>query len=146
MASAAACTASTSRPRVGSWNDTGDERYHASYFEDYPGVWRHGDWILFTDRGSCVITGRADATLNRGVRTGEFYEVVEELDEVLDSLVVDLEDREGGAGVLLLFVVLRDGAELDDDLWGRIAGALRASCLRATCPTPSTPCRRSQRR
>jgi acetoacetyl-CoA synthetase len=113
---------------VGFWNDPGDERYHASYFEDYPGVWRHGDWILFTERGSCVITGRSDATLNRGgvrMGTGEFYEVVEELDEVLDSLVVHLEDREGGAGELLLFVVLRGGAELDDELRGRIARALR---------------------
>jgi acetoacetyl-CoA synthetase len=114
---------------VGFWNDPGDERYHASYFEDYPGVWRHGDWILFTERGSCVITGRSDATLNRGgvrMGTGEFYEVVEELDEVLDSLVVHLEDREGGAGELLLFVVLRDGAELDDDLRGRIGRLLRS--------------------
>jgi acetoacetyl-CoA synthetase len=110
------------------WNDPGDERYHASYFEDYAGVWRHGDWIQFTERGSCVITGRSDATLNRGgvrMGTGEFYEVVEELDEVLDSLVVHLEDREGGAGELLLFVVLADGAVLDDDLRGRIARALR---------------------
>jgi acetoacetyl-CoA synthetase len=113
---------------VGFWNDPGDRRYHASYFEDYSGVWRHGDWIVFTERGSCVITGRSDATLNRGgvrMGTGEFYEVVEELDEVLDSLVVHLEDREGGAGELLLFVVLRDGAELDGDLRARIARALR---------------------
>ncbi|MEA2381984.1 MAG: acetoacetyl-CoA synthetase [Solirubrobacteraceae bacterium] len=113
---------------VGFWNDPGDERYHASYFEDYPGVWRHGDWILFTEHGSCVITGRSDATLNRGgvrMGTGEFYEVVEELDEVLDSLVVHLEDPEGGAGELLLFVVLRDGAVLDDDLRARIGGVLR---------------------
>jgi acetoacetyl-CoA synthetase len=113
---------------VGFWGDPGDERYHASYFEDYPGVWRHGDWILFTERGSCVITGRSDATLNRGgvrMGTGEFYEVVEELDEVLDSLVVHLEDREGGAGELLLFVVLAEGAELDDDLRTRIGRALR---------------------
>jgi acetoacetyl-CoA synthetase len=113
---------------VGFWNDPGQERYHASYFDDFPGVWRHGDWILFTERGSCVITGRSDATLNRGgvrMGTGEFYEVVEELDEVLDSLVVHLEDREGGAGELLLFVVLRDRAELDDALRARIARALR---------------------
>jgi acetoacetyl-CoA synthetase len=113
---------------VGFWNDPGDERYHASYYGDFPGVWRHGDWIQFTERGSCVITGRSDATLNRGgvrLGTGEFYEVVEELDEVLDSLVVHLEDDEGGAGELLLFVVLREGAELDDALRRSIAAALR---------------------
>ena len=113
---------------VGFWDDPGDERYHAAYYEDYPGVWRHGDWILFTERGSCIITGRSDATLNRGgvrMGTGEFYEVVEELDEVLDSLVVHLEDDEGGAGELLLFVVLRDGATLDDGLRARIGRALR---------------------
>ena len=135
---------------VGFWNDPGDERYHAAYFEDYPGVWRHGDWILFTERGSCVITGRSDATLNRGgvrMGTGEFYEVVEELDEVLDSLVVHLEDREGGAGELLLFVVLRDGAALDDDT----ARADRRACCaassrRATCPTRSRRSRRSRGR
>jgi acetoacetyl-CoA synthetase len=114
---------------VGFWNDPGNERYHGSYFGDYPGVWRHGDWILFTERGSCVITGRSDATLNRGgvrLGTGEFYEVVEELDEVVDSLVVHLEDDEGGAGELLLFIVLREGVSLDDDLRKRIGGALRA--------------------
>jgi acetoacetyl-CoA synthetase len=113
---------------VGFWNDPGDERYHAAYFEDYPGVWRHGDWIEFTDRGSCVITGRSDATLNRGgvrMGTGEFYAVVEEIDEVLDSLVVHLEDRDGGAGELVLFVALREGVGLDDELRARIAGALR---------------------
>jgi len=113
---------------VGFWDDPGDERYHAAYYEDYPGVWRHGDWILFTERGSCIITGRSDATLNRGgvrMGTGEFYEVVEELDEVLDSLVVHLEDDEGGAGELLLFVVLRHDATLDDDLRARIGRALR---------------------
>jgi len=113
---------------VGFWGDEDGSRYHAAYFEDYPGVWRHGDWILFTERGSCVITGRSDATLNRGgvrMGTGEFYEVVEELDEVLDSLVVHLEDAEGGAGELLLFVVLRDGVELDDELRGRIGRTLR---------------------
>ena len=65
---------------VGFWNDPGDERYRAAYFEHFPGVWRHGDWIMFTERGSCVITGRSDATLNRGgvrLGTGEVYSVVE---------------------------------------------------------------------
>ena len=118
----------------------GGRRYHAAYYEDYPGVWRHGDWILFTERGSCIITGRSDATLNRGgvrMGTGEFYEVVEELDEVLDSLVVHLEDDEGGPGELLLFVVLADGAMLDDALRARIGGRCAARCPPATCRTPS---------
>ncbi len=103
---------------VGFWGDDDGSRYRAAYFEDIPGVWRHGDWITFTDHGSCVITGRSDATLNRGgvrLGTSEFYAVVESLDAVRDSLVVHLEDDEGGAGTLLLFVVLADGAELTDD-------------------------------
>ena len=91
------------------WNDPEDERYRSAYFDEYPGVWRHGDWIMFTERGSCVITGRSDATLNRGgvrMGTAEFYTVVEEQPEVDDSLVVHLEDPEGGPGELLLFVQL----------------------------------------
>jgi acetoacetyl-CoA synthetase len=110
------------------WNDPGDERYRAAYFDLYPGVWRQGDWIIFTERGSCVITGRSDATLNRaGVRLGtsEIYVVVERLPQVADSLVVHLEDPEGGAGELILFVALADGAELDDDLRATIARDLR---------------------
>jgi acetoacetyl-CoA synthetase len=113
---------------VGFWNDPGDERYRESYFDLYPGVWRFGDWIMFTERGSCVVTGRSDATLNRGgvrLGTGEFYAVVEELDEVLDSLVVHLEDPEGGPGELVLFVQLRDGESLTDELRARIRAALR---------------------
>ena len=109
---------------VGFWNDPDGLRYRAAYFEDFPGVWRHGDWIAFTERGSSVITGRSDATLNRGgvrLGTSEFYSVVEEIDEVTDSLVVHLEQDDE----LLLFVVLRPGRELDDELSGRIAGALR---------------------
>jgi acetoacetyl-CoA synthetase len=113
---------------VGFWGDEDGSRYRGEYFGTYAGIWRQGDWIRFTERGSCVVTGRSDATLNRGgvrLGTGEFYGVVEELPEVLDSLVVHLEDARGGAGELLLFVVLADGAELDDALRGRIAGALR---------------------
>jgi len=106
------------------WNDPDGSRYRAAYFERYPGVWRHGDWILFTERGSSVITGRSDATLNRGgvrMGTSELYGVVEEFDEVLDSLVVHLEASDD----LLLFVVLRDGVELDDPLRTRLSDALR---------------------
>jgi acetoacetyl-CoA synthetase len=115
---------------VGFWNDPDGERLGSTYFEHYPGVWRQGDWIRFTERGSCTITGRSDATLNRaGVRlgTGEFYAVVEELEEVVDSLVVHLEDPEGGAGELVLFVVLAPGYELDDALRAKIADGLRSA-------------------
>jgi len=97
------------------WGDDGT-RLHDSYFADYPGVWRHGDWIRITPRGSCVIEGRSDATLNRGgvrMGTAEFYRVVELLPEVTDSLVVDT-STSSGEGDLLLFVVLADGAELTD--------------------------------
>jgi acetoacetyl-CoA synthetase len=93
-------------------------------------VWRHGDWIRFAGTGSCIIAGRSDATLNRGgvrLGTAEFYRVVEELPEVLDSLVVHLEDPAGGNGELLLYVQLREGAELDDALRRRIATALRTA-------------------
>ena len=113
---------------IGFWNDPNDERYRDAYFDVYPGVWRFGDWIVFTERGSCVVTGRSDATLNRGgvrLGTGEFYAVVEDFDEVLDSLVVHLEDPEGGPGELLLFVVLAEGPELSEELRERIGRALR---------------------
>ena len=85
---------------VGFWNDPGGERYRGSYFDVYPGVWRHGDWVTMSPRRSFVISGRSDATLNRGgvrLGTAEFYAVVEELPEVTDSLVVHLEDRAGRA-------------------------------------------------
>jgi acetoacetyl-CoA synthetase len=111
---------------VGFWNDRDGSRYRAAYFDVYPGVWRHGDWIVFTERGSATITGRSDATLNRGgvrLGTGEFYDVLEELDEVLDSLVVHLEATDE----LILFVQLRDGVQLDDALRVRIRDTLRGS-------------------
>ena len=115
---------------VGFWNDPGGERYRATYFHEYPGIWRHGDWITFTQRGSCVIAGRSDATLNRGgvrLGTGEFYPVIEALDEIVDSLVVHLEDPQGGPGELILFVVLADGVQWDDALRARIVAALRGA-------------------
>jgi acetoacetyl-CoA synthetase len=110
------------------WNDPDGERYRDSYFSTWPGVWRHGDWLEITERGTCIISGRSDSTLNRGgvrMGTAEFYRVVEGLDEVVDSLVVDASDP-GGEGRLLLFVVLRPGVELDDGLRGRIRAAVRA--------------------
>jgi len=111
------------------WGDTDGSLYHRSYFDMFPGVWRQGDWIRFSERGSSVVTGRSDATLNRGgvrLGTGEFYSVIEELPEITDSLVIHLEDEEGGAGELVLFVVLADGVVLDDALQGRISGLLRS--------------------
>jgi acetoacetyl-CoA synthetase len=111
---------------VGFWNDPDGSRYRAAYFDDFPGVWRHGDWITFTERGSCVISGRSDATLNRGgvrVGTAEFYAVVESLPEIADSLVIhlDIGDR------LLLFVAVRDGGALTDALRARIGDELRSA-------------------
>ena len=111
------------------WGDSDGSLYRSSYFDMFPGVWRQGDWIRFSERGSSVVTGRSDATLNRGgvrLGTSEFYSVIEELPEIVDSLVVHLEDDEGGAGELVLFVVLADGVVLDGELSAGIAGALRS--------------------
>ncbi len=113
---------------VSFWNDPDRERYRASYFDRYPGVWRHGDWIEITPRGSCIITGRSDATLKRGgirIGTSEFYGVVEGIPGVAESLVVHLSDDAGGPGELLLFIALAPGVGLDEDLRGRIRSALR---------------------
>jgi acetoacetyl-CoA synthetase len=108
------------------WNDPDRQRYHESYFDVYPGVWRHGDWIKVTGHGGCVIYGRSDSTLNRaGVRMGtsEFYRVIEELPEVGDSLVIDTSAL-GTEGRILLFVVLREDVTLEDDLRTRINAEL----------------------
>jgi len=113
---------------VAFWNDPDGARLREAYFSTYPGVWRHGDWLTITERGSCIVTGRSDATLKRGgvrIGTAEFYGIVEGLPEIADSLVVHLEDDAGGPGELLLFVVTRAGATLDDDLRRRIATELR---------------------
>ena len=112
------------------WDDPDGSRFAASYFERYPGVWQHGDWLTITERGSCLVSGRSDATLKRGgvrLGTAEFYAVVEELPEVRDSLVIHLEDPAGGPGELMLFVVLAPGQLLDESLVGRIGAELRVS-------------------
>jgi acetoacetyl-CoA synthetase len=109
------------------WNDDNMERYKESYFEMFPGIWRHGDWVQFNERGGCVIYGRSDATINRqGIRMGtsEIYRVIESFEEVLDSLIIDLEFR-GRDSFMPLFVVLRPGLSLDDDLKQRISHKLR---------------------
>src|SRR5215469_3033514 len=113
---------------AGFWNDPGGERYRASYFAAYPGVWRHGDWITMVPDGGCVIFGRSDATLNRGgvrMGTSEFYRVVERLPEIADSLVVDT-GQLGADGRLILYVVLAPGHDLGDELIARLKAALRA--------------------
>jgi acetoacetyl-CoA synthetase len=109
---------------VAFWGDADMARYRDAYFTEFPGVWRHGDWITITVRGSCVITGRSDATLNRGgvrIGTSEFYAVVEGFAEVADSVVIHLED----ADRLLLFVAMRAGSTLTDELRSRLVGELR---------------------
>ncbi|HVJ14096.1 MAG TPA: acetoacetate--CoA ligase [Polyangiaceae bacterium] len=110
------------------WGDEGDVRRRESYFSAYEGVWRHGDWIKITPRGSCVISGRSDSTLNRGgvrMGTSEFYRVVEALPEVADSLVVDTGSAEHG-DKLWLFIVLAAGATLDEALQKKIKATIRS--------------------
>ncbi len=109
------------------WNDPDGKRYHESYFEMYPGIWRHGDWIKITPRGGAIIYGRSDSTINRmGIRMGssEIYRVVEGLPEILDSLIVGVE-LPGGKYYMPLFIVLRDNVQLDDALKDRIRQNLR---------------------
>jgi acetoacetyl-CoA synthetase len=112
------------------WGDEDGSRYRESYFEMFPGTWRHGDWIEITSRGTAIIYGRSDSTINRGgirMGTSEIYRAVLELDEIVDALVVDV-PRPGTDGWMPLFVVLREGAELDDELIREIARRVRAHC------------------
>ncbi|MEU7987358.1 acetoacetate--CoA ligase [Streptosporangium canum] len=109
------------------WNDADGSRYRESYFADYPGVWRHGDWIKILPDGGCVIYGRSDSTLNRGgvrMGTSEFYRVVERFDEIADSLVIDT-GQLGQEGRLLLYVTMAEGAALSDALVAGLRAALR---------------------
>ncbi len=112
------------------WGDDDGSRYRASYFEMYPGVWRHGDWIEITSRGTAIIYGRSDSTINRsGIRMGtsEIYRAVASVEEVVDALVVDI-PKPGTEGWMPLFVVLAEGAELDDELIAEIKRRIRQSC------------------
>jgi acetoacetyl-CoA synthetase len=107
------------------WGDEDGERYREAYFDTYPGVWRHGDWIEITERGTAIISGRSDATINRGgvrMGTAEIYRAVLAVDDVVDALVVDVD------GWMPLFVVLREGVELDDDRRGAIRTRVREDC------------------
>ena len=112
------------------WGDEDGSRLRESYFSMYPGIWRHGDWIEITERGTAIINGRSDSTINRGgirMGTSEIYRAVLADDDVVDALVVDV-PREGTDGWMPLFVVLRDGATLDDDLVARIKRRIREDC------------------
>jgi acetoacetyl-CoA synthetase len=112
------------------WGDPDGSRYRESYFEMFPGVWRHGDWIEITSRATAVIYGRSDSTINRGgirMGTSEIYRAVLSLDEIVDALVVDV-PRADTDGWMPLFIVLREGAELDDGLRKEIARRVRAQC------------------
>jgi acetoacetyl-CoA synthetase len=112
------------------WGDEDGSRYREAYFDHYPGVWRHGDWIEITSRGTAVIYGRSDSTINRqGVRMGtsEIYRAVQAVPEVLDALVVDV-PRPGTEGWMPLFVVLGEDAKLDGELEGQIKRRIREQC------------------
>ena len=123
------CTRPMPSMPLGFWGDAGNRRLLDSYFDMYPNVWRHGDWIRITERGGAVIYGRSDATINRhGVRMGtaELYRAIEAIPEVLDSLVVDLEYL-GRESYMPLFVVLREGLVLDDALTRRMKDAIKVA-------------------
>ncbi|MCW2706009.1 MAG: acsA1 [Blastococcus sp.] len=109
------------------WNDPDGTRYREAYFEPWPGVWRHGDWLEITDRGTCIITGRSDSTLNRGgvrMGTADIYAAVESIPAVLDCVVLGVEQPDGGYW-MPLFVQLAPGEQLTDELVGTIRTAIR---------------------
>ena len=111
------------------WNDSNGERYHSSYFDHFPGIWRHGDWVKITERDSLIIYGRSDATLNRqGIRIGtsEIYRVMDQLPEITDSIIVNLE-LDGGQHYMPLFIVIRQGTNLDNALKDKIKNLLRST-------------------
>ena len=112
------------------WNDKDNERYLSSYFEMYDGVWRHGDWTKVTPRHGIVIYGRSDATLNRGgvrIGTSEVYRAIDKIAEISDSLILSLE-KEGGEFYMPLFVIMKDGHDLDQQMIGQIKSKIRGEC------------------
>jgi acetoacetyl-CoA synthetase len=119
------------------WNDKDGSRLHESYFDVYPEVWRHGDYLKITERGTCVIYGRSDATINRGgvrIGTSEIYRAVDNVDEVSDSLIVDVPDQ-NGESTTPLFVVLKDGCLLTNGLKQSIKEQIRTHCSPRHVPT-----------
>lgn len=122
------CTLPIPSMPVGFWGDTDGSRYRAAYFDTFPGIWRHGDWLIHTERDTWVITGRSDATLNRGgvrLGTAEFYAALEAMPDVADSMVLHFEDPDTSMGVLVVCVVKRDEAMDDDELSAKIKTTLR---------------------
>lgn len=114
---------------VGLLGDTDGSRYRETWFEHFPGVWRHGDWVTITEHGSCIISGRSDATLNRGgirVGTAELYAVLEDVPGIRDALVVHVEDPVGGAGELIVFLATDDGRDPDPELQALAVRAVRS--------------------
>jgi acetoacetyl-CoA synthetase len=112
------------------WGDADGSKYRDAYFEMFPGVWRHGDWIEITDRGTAIISGRSDATINRGgirMGTAEIYRAVLAVDSVVDALVVDV-PVEGADAWMPLFVVMRDGESLSDEVIAEIRKRVREDC------------------
>ena len=112
------------------WGDDDGERYRSSYFDVYPGYWRHGDWVRFDPDGSCVVFGRSDATLNRGgvrMGTGDFYGVLDAMASVADAIVVDTTSAETPDGRLVLLVQPADGVVADDTFAAAIRSALRTA-------------------
>ena len=127
------------------WGDEDGSRYREAYFDTYPGVWRHGDWIEITERGTAIITGRSDATINRGgirMGTAEIYRAVLAVDAITDALVVDV-PVEGEDAWMPLFVVLREGAALTDEVVAEIRRRVREDC--SPRHVPSEVDRRSRR-
>jgi acetoacetyl-CoA synthetase len=112
------------------WGDESGEKYREAYFETYPGSWRHGDWIEITERGTAIITGRSDATINRGgirMGTAEIYRAVMAVEAITDALVVDI-PQEGSDAWMPLFVVLREGSHLTDEVIADIRRRVREEC------------------
>jgi len=123
------CTQAFPSSPVGFWNDPGHHKFMAAYFERFPGIWTHGDWVELTEHGGFVVHGRSDATLNPGgvrIGTAEIYRQVELLDEVVEALVIGQEWDDDVR--VVLFVRLRDGVELDDAMIGRIKTQIRTNC------------------
>jgi acetoacetyl-CoA synthetase len=123
------CTRPFPSMPLGLWADDDGARYEAAYFRDFPGVWRHGDWVARTTHGGFVITGRSDATLNPGgvrIGTAEIYRQLEKLPEIVDAVAIGQDV--GGDVRIVLFVKLADGAALSDHLRERIKATIRANC------------------